>query len=100
MRIFRARIAHAVFSNLTGFRIELPDVSLEDGGEPDVSLFVSDQAMRAGFRCLERVLAELSGVWVEPPKLIGHLLGNRARAIRADCRVMRARGRRWHVVRL
>src|SRR5437667_4336523 len=75
MRIFRARIAHAVFGNRTGFRIELTDVSLEDGGEPDVSLFVSDEAMRAGVRCLERVLAELSGVWV-PPKFIGHLLGN------------------------
>src|SRR5438876_4184478 len=67
MRIFRARIAHAVFGNRTGFRIELPDVSLEDGCEPDDSLFVSDQAMRPGFRCLERVLAELSGRWREPP---------------------------------
>src|SRR5438309_11411044 len=70
MRIFRARIAHAVFSNLTGFRIELPDVSLEDGGEPDVSLFVSDQAMRAGVRCLERVLAELSVFGSSRPSLL------------------------------
>src|SRR5947208_16511306 len=98
MRIFRARIAHAVFSNLTGFRIELPDVSLEDGGEPDVSLFVSDQAMRDGVRCLERVLAELSGVWVQQPKFIGHLLGNPESAIRNGCRVNRARVGCWTIV--
>src|SRR2546427_12423019 len=42
-RIFRVWIRHAVFGNLTGFRIELTDVALKDGREPDISLFVTDQ---------------------------------------------------------
>src|SRR5437899_9509395 len=98
MRMVTKLIMHAVFGNLTGVRIELTDVALKDGREPDISLFVSDQAMRTGIGRLERVLAELSGVWVQPPKFIGHLLGNPERAIRTDCRVMRARFGSWNIV--
>src|SRR2546429_5822754 len=75
MRIFRTRIAHAVFSNLTGFRIELPDVSLEDGGEPDVSWFAAAKPSRPEARGLNRDSRDWPGFWASRPRLFAHCPG-------------------------
>jgi hypothetical protein len=70
MRIFGPWITRRVLGNVSGLRIDLPDIALEIGCEPDVALFAQFQPMGAGSRrlCVE-LLAVASGPirssWVE-----------------------------------
>src|ERR1700693_2321553 len=56
----------AILSNLTRLWIEFANVTSGDCGEPDVAIFVGDQAVRAGVGRLQRIFLELSSFRIEP----------------------------------
>src|SRR5207245_4585532 len=71
----RMRIADVVrelvFRDVAGFRIELSDVALRVGGEPEIAVLVQLETVGSGCRCLRRVFLELAGLWIEAPQHVG-----------------------------
>src|ERR1051325_4475958 len=94
------RIANAggqlVFSKLGGVGIELPDVSLGIGREPDVAVLVFDEAMRAGSRRRGMKFLDLPSLGVHASQYIGVLTA--VPDIPIVCRegIVGARTDRWH----
>ena len=46
--IARLGIGHGIFRDVAGLGIELADIGLEVGGEPDIAVVIGDQPVRAG----------------------------------------------------
>src|SRR5262249_39980689 len=59
-----------VLGDLAGLRIELADVPLRVGREPQVAVGVEFKTVRAGRRRLERVLLHLARPWIQSAKYV------------------------------
>ena len=55
-----------ILGDLTGFGVELADVTAGDCREPDVAFFVRDQTVGARIAGLQRIFLELSGLRIKP----------------------------------
>jgi len=72
-----------IFRDAARLRIESAHVASRDSGEPDVPFSVSHQPVRSGIAGLERILFELSSLWIKPAKLVHALRRVPKRAVRA-----------------
>src|SRR6266850_113048 len=72
-------------------RIELADVALRVPREPDVSVRIGNQPVRAGVLDLQRILLERSRLGVDAPKFVLQLFREPQRAVRSDGGIMRMR---------
>ncbi len=95
MRILRRGIGHRVFGHGAGLGIELADVALEVGGEPDVAIAVGDQPVRPGARSLERELLEGAALRIEASERVVELPGVPEHSVGREERIVRARARGW-----
>src|SRR5262249_4317935 len=66
-------VRHVVFGYFAGPRIELADVSLEVGCEPDVPLRIGDKAMWTRIGSFERKFLNLPRSRIESSQLVRHL---------------------------
>ena len=98
MRVDFGSLRWAILGDPAGLGVELADVTAGDGGEPNVAFLVGDQAVGPGVACLERIFLELSRLRIKPAQLIRSLARVPKRAVGCQCRIVRPRPRRRHIV--
>ena len=89
MRVLGAWIRQVVLLDLAGRRIQLADISLKHGGEPDMSILVCHQPMRAGLGHLQRIFLNCTRFRIKASQLVCHLACVPQGAVRSSCRIMR-----------
>jgi hypothetical protein len=73
--------------------VELADIAAEIRGKPDIAVAVGNQSMRPGILSFnQRIFFELTGLRIQPAKLVHHLFSESQRAIRAHRGVRAYRG--------
>src|SRR5882724_13103806 len=91
VRVLAFRIWNLEFRYRPGSWVKFSDVALEISREPNISVAIGHQSVRAGIFQLQRKLLERSRPGIEPAQLVGHLFREPQRAVRADRRIMRVR---------
>ncbi len=73
VRVTCGGIGHGIYGHLSGFRVELADVTFGVARIPDVAVFVGGQAMRTCMRRLEAIFRDLARSGIQPPEHVGEL---------------------------
>ena len=91
MRITRRWIRHRNLLDLTGFRVQSPDVGLSIAGVPDNPVGVDDQVVRPG-AFGEVISPKLAGHDIQGCNIVSALPHEPYGAVCIDIRISRARG--------